>query len=201
MPCCATAGWRPEQGQRVKRVLVIYQSEYGHTRVLAERLACGAKKERGVTATLVPVAEALDRLPELDAADALVFGCPTYMGNVPAAFKAFMDGTSVAWQEQRWRDKLAAGFTNSASPSGDKLATLQQLVLFAAQHGMLWVSLGLPPADPTRATPASLNRLGGSLGALAQSENGPPTESPPEGDRATAECLGQRVARLCLQRP
>jgi hypothetical protein len=46
-----------------------------------------------------------------------------------------------------WKDKVAAGFTNSDSRSGDKLATLIQPALFAAQHGMHRINLGLPPAN------------------------------------------------------
>jgi len=69
-----------------------------------------------------------------------------------------------------WKDKIAAGFTNSGSRSGDKLATLIQLALFAAQHGMHWVNLGLPPANhSTAGSENDLNRLGFWLGAGAQS--------------------------------
>jgi len=45
------------------------------------------------------------------------------------------------WLEQRWKDKIAAGFTNSASQSGDKLSTLLQLTVFAMQMGMIWVGV------------------------------------------------------------
>lgn len=44
-----------------------------------------------------------------------------------------------------------------------------------------------------------LNRLGTWLGAMAQSENAPPDETPPAGDRATAEAFGERVARVTLR--
>ena len=64
----------------------------------------------------------------LDAADAIVFGCPTYMGSASARMKAFMEESlRPQFLERRWQDKLAAGFTNSAGMSGDKLCTLQQL--------------------------------------------------------------------------
>lgn len=36
-------------------------------------------------------------------------------------------------------NKITASFTNSHSLSGDKLNYLMQLVVFAAQHGMIWV--------------------------------------------------------------
>ena len=58
-------------------------------------------------------------------------------------------------QGHGWKDKIAAGFANSGSRSGDKLATLIQLALFAARHRMHWINLGLrrrtiPAPDPKR---------------------------------------------------
>src|SRR5439155_5387070 len=126
---------------------------------------------------------------KLAAADAIVFGCPTYMGSASAQFKQFMDATAAVWALQGWRDKLAAGFTHSAAPSGDKLGTLVQLAVFAAQHGMNWVGLGLPPTYATSEKPdEEMNRLGSHLGAMAQSRPGGGTLHP--GDVRTAEHLG-----------
>jgi hypothetical protein len=117
------------------------------------------------------------------------------MGSASAQFKAFMDSTSAVWALQGWRDKLAAGFTHSAAPSGDKLGTLMQLAVFAAQHGMIWVGLGLPPTyaglDPGV---DDTNRLGSHLGAMAHSRPGGGGRVP-ESDLATAELLGKRVAQ------
>ncbi|WP_030376767.1 flavodoxin family protein, partial [Streptomyces rimosus] len=56
----------------------------------------------------------------LDAADAIVFGSPTYMGTASGAFHVFAEATSKRWATRAWQDKLAAGFTNSGSKSGDK---------------------------------------------------------------------------------
>src|SRR5262245_25837338 len=120
------------------RVAVVFHSDRGHTRVLAEAVVRGAASVTGVEATLVAV-EAV-AWNDLADADAIVFGCPTYMGSASAAFKAFMDASSArAWATQAWRDKIAAGFTSSSARSGDKLNTLVQLAVFAAQHGMIWV--------------------------------------------------------------
>lgn len=86
-------------------------------------------------------------LDHVTAADAVVFGSPTYMGTVSAPMKAFMDASVKPWSGQAWRDKIAAGFTVSGSPSGDKFNTLMTLAVFAAQHGMVWVGTGmLPPS-------------------------------------------------------
>jgi multimeric flavodoxin WrbA len=168
----------------VTRVAVVYHSATGRTKALAEAVARGAEGEAFSV-------DAPRLLENLSAADAIVFGAPTYMGSASAGFKAFMDSTSAIWAVQGWRDKLAAGFTHSAAPSGDKLGTLTQLAVFAAQHGMIWVGLGLPPTYVDAGVTTDTNRLGSHLGAMAQSRPGQPL---PESDRKTAELLGRRIA-------
>lgn len=178
------------------RVAVAYHSGYGHTEVLAQAVAAGVENAGG-TAISVPVGD-LEAInwEALAAADAIVFGSPTYMGSVSGPFKCFMDATSKIWYEQGWKDKLAAGFTNSGSLSGDKLNTLMQISVFAAQHSMLWVSLGIMNgSNSSQGDPNSLNRVGGYLGAMATSytDQGPEL-APPQCDRDTAQALGARVA-------
>ena len=180
---------------------IVYHSGYGHTQRVAEAVAIGAN------GTLIPI-DAEGNIPEdawdtLLAADAIIFGAPTYMGSASAPFKAFLDLTSstVFAKGFAWKDKIAAGFSNSASRSGDKLATLIQIALFAAQQGMHWVSLGLPPANnSSTGSEEDLNRLGIWLGASAQSnaDEGPDV-APPAADLRTAEHLGRRVAETTLQ--
>jgi len=174
----------------VTLVAIVYHSATGRTEQLARAVARGAEAA-GAEAELVPVAAAEQSAALLARADAIVLGCPTYMGSVSAQLKAFMDSTAAVWALQGWRDKLAAGFTHSAAPSGDKMATLLQLAVFAAQHGMVWVGLGLPPTHATSNSADDTNRLGSHLGAMAQS---PPGGRLPEGDLVTAELLGRRVA-------
>lgn len=192
---------RPGEAGVDARVAVVFHSGSGHTRVLAEAVHRGADGVAGVAATLVSVDQHERHWATLDEADALVFGAPTYMAGPSAPFKAFLEATSPRWQEQRWRDKLAAGFTNSAGMNGDKLNTLQALSLFAMQHGMVWVGLGLLPGNHTsQGSPADLNRLAAFLGAMAQSNaDQPPDLAPPASDRATAEHLGRRVAQAALR--
>ena len=174
-------------------VAVIHHSVTGRTRSLAEAVVRGAQSVEGTTTHLLSVDDGPRIHTVLASADAIVFGCPTYMGSASAAFKAFMDSTSAVWALQGWRDKLAAGFTHSAAPSGDKLGTLTQLAVFAAQHGMIWIGLGLPPTYATVMDEADdTNRLGSHLGAMAQSRPGGGTV--PESDLRTAALLGRRVA-------
>ena len=72
---------------------------------------------------------------QLAAAKVIVFGSPTYMGSVSWQFKKFADASSKVWFTLGWKDKLAAGFTNSASMNGDKLSTLHYMFTLSQQHG------------------------------------------------------------------
>ena len=176
------------------QIAVIYHSGYGHTAVQAQAVAEGAKSVPDTKVLLLTADEAATRWDDLAVSDALIFGAPTYMGSLSAPFKAFMDASSKAWEKHDWADKLAAGFTNSANLNGDKEMAVLQLAIFAAQHGMIWVS---PNVKPAGLTPKDVNRLGGYLGALAQSDfDKGPDLTPPEGDKATAAHLGKRVATL-----
>ena len=179
-------------------VAVIYHSGQGHTGVLARSVAAGVTSN-GAQPGLFDVDTAIARIDELAQFDALIFGCPTYMGSASASFKLFMEETRLV--RGAWRDKLAAGFTNSASQSGDKLNTLLQLSVFAAQHGMLWVSLGLRAGNnSSQGSVDDINRLGSFLGAMAQSNiDQTPEQTPPQSDRDTAFSLGARVAGLARQ--
>ena len=183
------------------RVAVVYHSGYGHTRVQALAVHRGAAGVADVDAELIDVEDIEAHWDDLDSSDAIVFGTPTYMAGPSAPFKAFLDATSPRWQQQRWKDKLAAGFTNSGGMNGDKLATLQALSLFAMQHGMVWVGLGLMPGNTTSTgSVEDLNRLAGFLGAMAQSNMDQPAEVvPPMSDQRTAEHLGARVAMAALR--
>ena len=176
------------------KIVVIYHSGYGHTGHIAQRLAQGAQAE------LIKINEngeiSEQAWTQLDAADAIVFGSPTYMGNVSWQFKKFADATSKAWATRAWTDKLFAGFTNSASLNGDKQVTLQTLQTLGSQHGGIWISLGLLPSNTKAATRQDLNNLGGSVGLLVQSPADASVDEIPEGDLATAQAFGERIAAI-----
>ena len=179
----------------MSKVAIVYHSGYGHTGALAEAVAKGAESVPGVKASLIPVGEVEAREAELDAADAIVFGSPTYMGGVSADFAKFKDWTAKRWMEGKWRDKLAAGFTVSASWGGDKQNTLNQLLTLAAQHGMVWVGLGLPPGNNnSKGSIEDLNRTGASLGLMAQANADQGAEGIGVSEFRTAQALGRRVA-------
>lgn len=182
------------------KIAIVFHSVYGHTAKQAEAVRNGVARTKA-SPILIPVAEVDNHWDDLNAAEAIIFGSPTYMGNVSAEFKAFADKSSKVWAEQGWKDKIAAGFTNSASMNGDKHATLQQLSLLAAQHGMHWVSLGLMPGNnSSTGSNEDLNRLGASLGAMAQSNaDQGPEFGPIPSDLETAAHLGERVATIATQ--
>ena len=131
----------------MSKVAIVYHSGFGHTQAIAEAVAKGAEGVANVRVSLIPVGEAEAREAELDSADAIIFGSPTYMGGVSADFAKFKDWTSKRWLTRAWQDKLAAGFTVSASWGGDKQNTLNQLLTLAAQHA--WCGLVLDSRQAT----------------------------------------------------
>jgi multimeric flavodoxin WrbA len=180
-------------------IAIVYHSGYGHTQAVAEAVGAGAGIS-GVKVTLIPTTEAEAREVELDGADAIIFGSPTYMGGVSADFAKFKDWTSKKWQARAWQDKLAAGFTVSASWGGDKQNTLYQLLTLAQQQGMVWVGLGLAPGyNHSKGSPEDLNRTGASLGLMAQANADQGNEGIGASELATARALGRRVAEAALR--
>jgi NAD(P)H dehydrogenase (quinone) len=187
------------------KVCVVYHSGYGHTAKQAEAVAEGAGRVDDAKVSSVPVGDLEDAesaaWAQLDEADALIFGCPTYMGSPSADLKKFMEASSGRWMEHKWADKLAAGFTNSGSQNGDKQNTLVSIATFAAQHGMVWINLNLMPGNNnSKGSVDDLNRLGSFMGAMAQSDiDVGPDVAPTASDLETARKLGERVA-LCAKR-
>jgi NAD(P)H dehydrogenase (quinone) len=186
------------------QVAIIYHSGFGHTDVIAKDVARGAEAA-GATPVLLAIQPGQTDFDEYFAianeSDAIVFGSPTYMGTVSAPMKALMDASAQVFFTKAWKDKLAAAFTVSASPSGDKLNTLTSLAIFAAQHGMLWIGTGQNPGnnDDTSAATDVENRLGSFIGAMAQAANDSAEVTPKAGDRATAVSLGRRVAEAAIR--
>lgn len=184
-----------------KKVAIVFHSGYGHTLRQAEAVLSGAAAVAGVQAALYPVGELTEaHWSEIDAADALIFGSPTYMGSASAKFKEFMETSSKRWYTQVWANKPAAGFTCSASHNGDKANTLLQLFIFAQQHGMWWMGPGLMPGNNhSNGSTADLNRLGCQWGAMAQANADEGAEAMQESDLKTAAALGQRIAEATLR--
>ncbi|WP_025812361.1 flavodoxin family protein, partial [Komagataeibacter kakiaceti] len=129
----------------MSKVIVVYHSVYGHTKVVAEHVARGAEARLVAIDANGDISDA--EWTALNEADAIIMGSPTYMGNVSWQYKKFADATSKIWFTRGWQDKVFGGFTNSASPNGDKQVALITLQTLASQHGGIWVSLGVPPSN------------------------------------------------------
>lgn len=189
------------------KIAVVYHSTYGHTKLQAEAVLRGVQSVAGTQAQLYTAEEAVARMDELDAAEAIIFGCPTYMGSMSAGMKTFIEAAAKKWFTLAWKNKIAGAFTNSSSYSGDKLNTLVGLVINAMQHGMIFVSLGMMPsanrpADMnaiTGPTPDAHNRLGSFIGPMAASFQVNPPGAPSKGDLETAEAYGRRIADITAQ--
>ena len=178
----------------MSKVVVIYHSGYGHTQRMAQAVADGADGE-------MLAIDADGNLPAggwetLNAADAIIMGSPTYMGNVSWQFKKFADASSRVWYTQAWKDKLFAGFTHSAAMNGDKSSTLNYLFTLAMQHGGIWVSQGLMPSNSKAAQRNDTNYLGSYSGAIGQSPSDAGASEMLPGDLEAARLLGERVAAI-----
>jgi multimeric flavodoxin WrbA len=178
----------------MSKIAVVFHSGYGHTARMAQSVCDGAGGELVTIDADGGLTDA--QWATLGAADAIVFGSPTYMGSVSWQFKRFADASSKAWFTQAWKNKIGAAFTNSATMNGDKLSTLHYLFTLSQQHGMIWVGTGMLPSNSKAATRNDVNYVGSSSGAMAQS---PSDSSPAEmlpGDLETARLFGVRIAEV-----
>ena len=184
-------------------VSIIYFSGSGHTAKMAEAVTKGAASVAGVQTHLIAInGEDIVKgrykndtvLGQLDVSHAIIFGSPTYMGGPSAQFKALADATGERWFHGAWRDKLAAGFTVSSGPSGDKLNTLEYFFILAMQHGMIWIGLADNPMNDK-----GINRLSSYSGAMGQAGYESPDVAPNEADKLTGEILGRRVAAFAYK--
>ena len=179
------------------KIVVVFHSGYGHTQRMAQAVAQGSDGQ------LIAI-DAEGNLPaggweQIKAADAIIFGSPTYMGSVSWQFKKFADASSTPWFSQDWKDKLFAGFTNSASMNGDKFSTLTYMFTLAMQHGGLWIGLGILPSNSKAASRNDSNYLGSYSGAIAQSPSDGSVSEMLPGDLETAKRLGERVAQIAVR--
>jgi NAD(P)H dehydrogenase (quinone) len=179
-------------------IVIVYHSGYGHTKKVAEAVAASAGAE-------IVTIDAEGNVPEsawaaLHAARMIVFGSPTYMGAASWQFKKFADASSKQWFTQDWKDKLAAGFTNSATMNGDKLSTLHYFITLSQQHSMLWVGSGMMPSNAKAATRDDINYVGSFSGLMTVSPSDASPDEIPAGDIATAKAFGERLKSVTAKR-
>ncbi|OYV00658.1 MAG: NADPH-dependent FMN reductase [Burkholderiales bacterium PBB5] len=180
-------------------IVIVFHSGYGHTAKIADAIASTSG------AQLLAI-DAEGNLPDggwdaLNAAKLIVMGSPTYMGSVSWQFKKFADASSKAWFTQAWKDKLFAGFTNSASMNGDKHSTLHYLMTLAMQHSGLWVGTGMMPSNSKAATRDDINYVASSAGLMTATPSAASTDEMVAGDIATAKKFGERLAATVARVP
>ncbi|HQR23088.1 MAG TPA: flavodoxin family protein [Burkholderiaceae bacterium] len=184
----------------MKKLAIVYHSAHGHTQHIAEQIGMGAKAVDGVHVELLKADELASQPDELLRYDGIVLGSPTYLGGVSGPFKSFMDATGRLWRTQKLKGKLAAGFTVSSLPSGDKQSTLLSMFVFSMQHGMVWVGNPILPEQHSGVPyEQAANRLGSWSGLMAQAGHASPADSFVPGDVKTARLFGRNVAETLLR--
>ena len=194
---------RKERTMHKITVAIVYATRYGHTERLAQA-AAQALEEQHVQVLLHTTIHAANHLEELDEADAILFGTPTYMGGMASEMRLFCEKTVKRWHSRAWQDKIAGGFTNSANFYGDKTIALLGLMTTAMQLGMIWVGIDdLPAANVPESmdslygpTPTAWNRNGASMGVMASSFQVDSSLAPPEGDLQTMRNYALRIAGI-----
>lgn len=193
----------------MKEILVLFYSSHGHTHELAEHIAAGIDSVAGAAARVRTVpsisshCEALEpkipdngppyvELNDLEECIGLALGSPTRFGNMAAALKYFIDGTSSAWLSGTLSGKPAAVFTSTGSLHGGQESTLLSMMLPLLHHGMVLV--GLPYSE----SELMLTQTGGSPYGASHWSGVNHQHSISASERSLAVALGKRLAKTAL---
>ncbi len=191
-------------------VLVLYYSQGGAVKEMAQVIARGIESVNGVKARIRTVpkvsanCEATEsevpatgapyvELKDLEECIGLALGSPTRFGNMAAPMKYFLDGTTSLWLKGALIGKPAAVFTSSGSMHSGKETTLLTMMLPLLHHGMLMV--GLPYSEPalsstkTGGTPYGASHIGGAMDDQPLSED----------EKKLCLALGKRLAETALK--
>jgi len=181
-PGAGKAPARPAETGAVQ-VLVAYYSLTGNTEKMAGGVAEGVKRVPDALARVRKVDEVSQR--DLEAADALILGCPTYYGNIPGKMKVVIDDWS--WKMKvDFTDKVGGAFATGGGQVGGKEHVVVSLVMFMLSNRMI-VAGPLYQNDKT-------GSVWGEVGAAAMT--GPLDPGVSEGELDSARRLGERIARL-----
>jgi len=193
-----------------KEILVLYYSQHGATRQMAQLIARGVEQVDGVRARLrtVPkvsaVCEATEAgipadgapyagLCDLEECIGLALGSPTRFGNMAAAMKYFWDGTGGLWMKHTLAGKPAALFTSTGSMHGGQESTLLSMMLPLLHHGMIIV--GLPYSEPELNTTQSGGTPYGASHVAGLASDQPVSEA----EKKLCMALGKRLALTALK--
>ena len=194
----------------MSHILILYYSRYGATARMARQIARGVEEVAGIEARLRTVpgvsttCEAVDpavpdegapyaTLDDLAECAGLALGSPTRFGNMAAAMKYFIDGTSALWLSGAMIGKPAGVFTSTSSMHGGQETTLTSMMLPLLHHGMLLLGLPYSEADllHTRSggTPYGPSHLAGNDSKLPLSDE----------EKRLCRALGQRLANTAAR--
>jgi NAD(P)H dehydrogenase (quinone) len=165
------------------QVLVAYYSLTGNTEQMAVGVVEGIKRVSGAVARLKRVEDVTKE--DLDSADAIILGCPTYYGNIPGKMKVVMDDWS--WKlKVDFTDKVGGAFSTGGGQVGGKEFVVMSLLVFMLQNRMV-------VAGPFYENPKT-GSIWGEIGAAAMT--GPLDPGVSKGELDSAQRLGERVATL-----
>lgn len=191
-------------------ILVLFYSRHGATAELARHVARGVESINGASAklrTVPPVSPASEATgpavpdegppyasyDDLRRCDGLALGSPTRFGNMAAAMKHFIDGTSALWLNGALDRKPAGLFTSTGTMHGGQESTLLSMMIPLLHHGMYLVGLPFTAAalneTRTGGTPYGASHVAGNKGELPFSEE----------EKQLARLLGSRIADLAVR--
>jgi len=185
-------------------ILVLYYSRHGSTSEMARHIARGIElggmearlrtvpavsSECEAVAPDVPTSGApYATLDDLRHCSGLAVGSPTRFGNMAAALKYFLDGTSPLWLGGELVGKPAGVFTSTSSLHGGQESTLLSMMLPLLHHGML--VLGLPYSESALIE----TRGGGTPYGASHHAGADGKRDLDEHEIALCRALGQRLA-------
>ncbi|MGG1572445.1 NAD(P)H-dependent oxidoreductase [Fictibacillus sp. NRS-1165] len=169
-------------------ICIVYDSEGGHTKALAESIAAGAQQVSGANVYLQHVDEAdVYSLPKMDA---IIWGCPGHFGTISSGLKSWIDKLGYLWAEGKLINKVGAVFCTTATTHGGLEATLLNLITPMLHQGM--IIAGLPGNIPENALYGSYY----GVGITCPIEG---NDLITEDDQALGRALGERVAQVVQQ--
>lgn len=188
-------------------ILILYYSTHGATAEMAKQIARGVESNTAMQAMLrtVPSVSAnceatADSIPDEGAPYAtledlrncagLALGSPTRFGNMAAAMKYFLDGTSSLWMSGALAGKPASVFTSTSSMHGGQESTLLSMMTPLMHHGM--VISGLPYSETDLLTTTSGGTPYGASHLAGQDSQLPLSDE----EKRLCRALGKRLADL-----
>jgi len=191
-------------------ILILFYSQYGATRQMAQLIARGVEQVDGARARLrtVPKISAVCETTEPDIPESgapyvelhdleecigLALGSPTRFGNMASALKYFWDGTGGLWMKHALVGKPAALFTSTGTMHGGQESTLLSMMLPLLHHGM--VIVGLPYSEAELSSTQS-----GGTPYGASHVAGPANDLPiSESEKKLCMALGRRLAETAIK--